>query len=156
MNNHDANRPQRIKIIIITITVAVIVFILGAWLITSAIKSVEKKQAENQTSQQNTKKDENKPSETNNSKNNTNNNAIQNSANNNKTTNTNNTSNANSPAAQYNTNTSGNQNTAVSQKSNMPNTGPEELLPTALLVGVASYLFFKNREFKARAIENKA
>ena len=148
MTNQDANRPQRIKIFIITIVLAVIVFIVGAWLITSAIKSVEKKQSETQNSQQHAQKDENKPSESNNLKNNSSNN-------NQNTTNNKNTSNANSPAAQYNTNAA-NSNTTVAQKSNMPNTGPEELLPTALLVGVASYLFFKNREFKARAAENNA
>ena len=43
MRNQDANRPQRIKIIIIAVIVAILVFIFGAWLITSAIKSVEKK-----------------------------------------------------------------------------------------------------------------
>ena len=42
MTNQDANRPQRIKIIIISIIAAILVFIIGAWLITSAIKSVEK------------------------------------------------------------------------------------------------------------------
>ena len=152
MTNQDANRPQRIKIFIITIVLAVIVFIVGAWLITSAIKSVEKKQSETQNSQQHAQKDENKPSESNNSKNNSNNSSNNNNQN---TTNNKNTSNANSPAAQYNTNAA-NSNTTVAQKSNMPNTGPEELLPTALLVGVASYLFFKNREFKARAAENNA
>ena len=152
MTNQDANRPQRIKIFIITIVLAVIVFIVGAWLITSAIKSVEKKQSETQNSQQHAQKDENKPSESNNSKNNSNNNSSNNNQN---TTNNKNTSNANSPAAQYNTNAA-NSNTTVAQKPNMPNTGPEELLPTALLVGVASYLFFKNREFKARAAENNA
>ena len=152
MTNQDANRPQRIKIFIITIVLAVIVFIVGAWLITSAIKSVEKKQSETQNSQQHAQKDENKPSESNNSKNNSNNNSSNNNQN---TTNNKNISNANSPAAQYNTNAA-NSNTTVAQKSNMPNTGPEELLPTALLVGVASYLFFKNREFKARAAENNA
>ena len=152
MTNQDANRPQRIKIFIITIVLAVIVFIVGAWLITSAIKSVEKKQSETQNSQQHAQKDENKPSESNNSKNNSNNNSSNNNQN---ATNNKNTSNANSPAAQYNTNAA-NSNTTVAQKSNMPNTGPEELFPTALLVGVASYLFFKNREFKARAAENNA
>ena len=41
MRNQDANRPQRIKIIIIAVIVAILVFIFGAWLITSAIKSVD-------------------------------------------------------------------------------------------------------------------
>lgn len=165
MTNQDANRPQRIKIIIISIIAAVLVFIIGAWLITSAIKSVEKKQSETKTSEQPSSKDENKTS-SNEAKNNANtgsnssSNATNgsNSANNtsSKTTDTSNTGTVNSPAAQYNNSAAKNSGTVTSQKSNMPNTGPEELLPTAILIGVASYLFFKNREYKARAVENRA
>ena len=161
MTNQDANRPQRIKIIIISIIAAVIVFIIGAWLITSAIKSVEKKQSETKTSEQSASKDENKTS-SNEAKNNANSSSNttngSNSANNtsSKTTDTSNTGTVNSPAAQYNNSAAKNSGAVVSQKSNMPNTGPEELLPTAILIGAASYLFFKNREYKARAIENRA
>lgn len=165
MTNQDANRPQRIKIIIISIIATILVFIIGAWLITSAIKSVEKKQSETKTSEQSSSKDENKTS-SNEAKNNANtgsnssSNATNgsNSANNtsSKTTDTSNTGTVNSPAAQYNNSAAKNSGTVVSQKSNMPNTGPEELLPTAILIGVASYLFFKNREYKARAVENRA
>ena len=165
MTNQDANRPQRIKIIIISVIAAILVFIIGAWLITSAIKSVEKKQSETKTSEQSSSKDENKTSsnEAKNSANtgsNSSSNATNgsNSANNtsSKTTDTSNTGTVNSPAAQYNNSAAKNSGTVTSQKSNMPNTGPEELLPTAILIGVASYLFFKNREFKARAVENRA
>ena len=165
MTNQDANRPQRIKIIIISIIAAILVFIIGAWLITSAIKSVEKKQSETKTSEQSSSKDENKTS-SNEAKNNANtgsnssSNATNgsNSANNtsSKTTDTSNTGTVNSPAAQYNNSAAKNSGTVTSQKSNMPNTEPEELLPTAILIGVASYLFFKNREYKARAVENRA
>ena len=164
MTNQDANRPQRIKIIIISIIAAILVFIIGAWLITSAIKSVEKKQSETKTSEQSSSKDENKTS-SNEAKNNANtgsnssSNATNgsNSANStNKTTDTTNTGTVNSPAAQYNNSAAKNSGAVASQKSNMPNTGPEELLPTAILIGAASYLFFKNREYKARAVENRA
>ena len=166
MTNQDANRPQRIKIIIISIIAAILVFIIGAWLITSAIKSVEKKQSETKTSEQSASKDENKTS-SNEAKNNANtgsnssSNATSgsNSANNtsSKTADSSNTGTVNSPAAQYNTgSTAKNSGAVASQRSNMPNTGPEELLPTAILIGAASYLFFKNREFKARAVENRA
>lgn len=165
MTNQDANRPQRIKIIIISIIATILVFIIGAWLITSAIKSVEKKQSETKTSEQSASKDENKtsPNEAKNNANtgsNSSSNATNgsNSANNtsSKTTDTSNTGTVNSPAAQYNNSAAKNSGTVTSQKSNMPNTGPEELLPTAILIGVASYLFFKNREYKARAVENRA
>lgn len=165
MTNQDANRPQRIKIIIISIIATILVFIIGAWLITSAIKSVEKKQSETKTSEQSSSKDENKTS-SNEAKNNANtgsnssSNATNgsNSANNtsSKTTDTSNTGTVNSPAAQYNNSAAKNSGTVTSQKSNMPNTGPEELLPTAILIGAASYLFFKNREYKARAVEKRA
>lgn len=164
MTNQDANRPQRIKIITISIIATILVFIIGAWLITSAIKSVEKKQSETKTSEQSSSKDENKTS-SNEAKNNANtgsnssSNATNgsNSANStNKTTDTTNTGTVNSPAAQYNNSAAKNSGAVASQKSNMPNTGPEELLPTAILIGAASYLFFKNREYKARAVENRA
>lgn len=165
MTNQDANRPQRIKIIIISIIAAILVFIIGAWLITSAIKSVEKKHSETNTSEQSASKDENKTS-SNEAKNNANtgsnsssnatsgSNSVNNT--NSKTTDTSNTGTVNSPAAQYNNSAAKNSGAVASQKSNMPNTGPEELLPTAILIGAASYLFFKNREYKARAVENRA
>lgn len=157
MRNQDANRPQRIKIIIITIIAAIIIFIFGAWLITSAIKSVEKKQQA--SSEQNTtaQKDE---------KNTTDNKSTeQSSSNNGKTTgNTSNSVNTGtasnksaagttSPAAQYPV--SQQTNTSNTSATDLPTTGPEDLLPTALLIGVASYLFFKNREIKAKlALQN--
>lgn len=157
MRNQDANRPQRIKIIIITIIAAIIIFIFGAWLITSAIKSVEKKQQA--SSEQNTtaQKDE---------KNTTDNKSTeQSSSNNGKTTgNTSNSANTGtasnksatgttSPAAQYPV--SQQTNTSNTSATDLPTTGPEDLLPTALLIGVASYLFFKNREIKAKlALQN--
>ena len=157
MRNQDANRPQRIKIIIITIIAAIIIFIFGAWLITSAIKSIEKKQQA--SSEQNTtaQKDE---------KNTTDNKSTeQSSSNNGKTTgNTSNPANTGtasnkssagttSPAAQYPV--SQQTNTSNTSATDLPTTGPEDLLPTAILIGVASYLFFKNREIKAKlALQN--
>ena len=157
MRNQDANRPQRIKIIIITIIAAIIIFIFGAWLITSAIKSVEKKQQV--SSEQNTtaQKDE---------KNTTDNKSTEQSSSSNGKT-TGNTSNSTStgtasnkpgasttsPAAQYPV--SQQTNTSNASATDLPTTGPEDLLPTALLIGVASYLFFKNREIKAKlALQN--
>ena len=126
-------------------------------LITSAIKSVEKKQQA--SSEQNTtaQKDE---------KNTTDNKSTeQSSSNNGKTTgNTSNSVNTGtasnksaagttSPAAQYPV--SQQTNTSNTSATDLPTTGPEDLLPTALLIGVASYLFFKNREIKAKlALQN--
>lgn len=157
MRNQDANRPQRIKIIIITIIAAIIIFIFGAWLITSAIKSVEKKQQA--SSEQNTtaQKDEkntadNKTAEQSNSNNGKNNGNTSNSTNTGTASNKPGVS-TTSPAAQYPV--SQQTNTSNTSATDLPTTGPEDLLPTALLIGVASYLFFKNREIKAKlALQN--
>lgn len=156
MRNQDANRPQRIKIIIITIITAIIIFIFGAWLITSAIKSVEKKQQasseQNTTAQKDEKTTDNKTTEQSSSNNGK---ATGNASN---STNTGTTSNkpgvsTTSPAAQYPV--SQQTNTSNTSATDLPTTGPEDLLPTALLIGVASYLFFKNREIKAKlALQN--
>ena len=157
MRNQDANRPQRIKIIIITIIAAIIIFIFGAWLITSAIKSVEKKQQANSEQNTTAQKDEKNTAD--------NKTTEQSSSNNGKTTgNTSNSVNTGtasnksaagttSPAAQYPV--SQQTNTSNTSATDLPTTGPEDLLPTALLIGVASYLFFKNREIKAKlALQN--
>ena len=152
MRNQDANRPQRIKIIIITIIAAIIIFIFGAWLITSAIKSVEKKQQANSEQNTTAQKDEKNTAD--------NKTTEQSSSNNGKATgNTSNSTNTGtasnkpgasttSPAAQYPVNQK--TNTSNTSATDLPTTGPEDLLPTALLIGVASYLFFKNREIKAK------
>lgn len=138
MQGQDANRPQRIKIIIITIIIAIIVFIFGAWLITSAIKTVEKKQASQTTEVAKGNKKDEKPEAENNKTNET----KPVDVNSNKSENQ-----ATSPAAQYNTN-----HQVIDQKTDMPNTGPEDLLPTAILIGLASFLFFKNREIKTKLL----
>lgn len=145
MRNQDANRPQRIKIIIIAVIVAILVFIFGAWLITSAIKSVEKKNQSTQTVEtgKTAKKDEKtitddkKQESTQNT-----------SKNNNSGSNATNGNAANSPATQYSVGQ--HSSTTVVQNTGLPTTGPEDLLPTALLIGIASFLFFKNREIREK------
>jgi len=156
MRNQDANRPQRIKIIIITIIAAGIIFIFGAWLITSAIKSVEKKQQasseQNTTTQKDEKTADNKAAEQSNSSN------SKTTGSSSVSTNTGASSNkpginTTSPASQYPVNQQNN--TSNTSTTDLPTTGPEDLLPTALLIGIASYLFFKNREIKAKlALQN--
>ena len=151
MRNQDANRPQRIKIIVITIIAAILIFIFGAWLITSAIKSVEKKNQNAQTAetskttQKEEKASDDKKQDQNAQSSAKNNNGSSNAATSGTTT--------TSPAAQYPV---AQQNHTVSNKTtDLPTTGPEDLLPTALLIGVASFLFFKNREIKAKlALQN--
>ena len=162
MRNQDANRPQRIKIIIITIIAAIIIFIFGAWLITSAIKSVEKKQQasseQNTTAQKDEKNTADNKATDNKTTEQSNSNNGKATSNTSSSTNTGTTSNkpgvsTTSPAAQYPV--SQQTNTSNTSATDLPTTGPEDLLPTALLIGVASYLFFKNREIKAKlALQN--
>lgn len=146
MRNQDANRPQRIKIIIIAVIVAILVFIFGAWLITSAIKSVEKKNQSTQTVEtgKTAKKDEKNITDDKKQEQSTQNT----SKNNNSDSNATNGSAANSPATQYSVEQ--HNSTTVVQNTGLPTTGPEDLLPTALLIGVASFLFFKNREIREK------
>ena len=151
MRNQDANRPQRIKIIIITIIAAILIFIFGAWLITSAIKSVEKKNQNAQTAetskttQKEEKASDDKKQDQNAQSSAKNNNGGSNAATSGTTT--------ASPAAQYPV---AQQNHTISNKTtDLPTTGPEDLLPTAFLIGLASFLFFKNREIREKlALQN--
>ena len=132
MRNQDANRPQRIKIIIIAVIVAILVFIFGAWLITSAIETgkTAKKDEKNITDDKKQEQSTQNTSKNNSSGSNTNNSA------------------ANSPATQYSVEQ--HNSTTVVQNTGLPTTGPEDLLPTALLIGIASFLFFKNREIREK------
>ena len=152
MRNQDANRPQRIKIIVITIIAAILIFIFGAWLITSAIKSVEKKNQNAQTAEtsKTTQKEEKASSDDKKQDQNTqssakNNNGSSNAATSGATT--------TSPAAQYPV--AQQNHTASNKTTDLPTTGPEDLLPTAFLIGLASFLFFKNREIREKlALQN--
>ena len=150
MRNQDANRPQRIKIIVITIIAAILIFIFGAWLITSAIKSVEKKNQNAQTAetskttQKEEKASDDKKQDQNAQSSAKNNNGSSNAATSGVTT---------SPAAQYPV--AQQNHTASNNTTDLPTTGPEDLLPTALLIGLASFLFFKNREIREKlALQN--
>ena len=151
MRNQDANRPQRIKIIVITIIAAILIFIFGAWLITSAIKSVEKKNQNIQTAetskttQKEEKASDDKKQDQNAQSSAKNNNGGSNAATSGTTT--------TSPAAQYPV--AQQNHTASNKTTDLPTTGPEDLLPTALLIGVASFLFFKNCEIREKlALQN--
>ena len=145
MRNQDANRPQRIKIIVITIIAAILIFIFGAWLITSAIKSVEKKNQNAQTAetskttQKEEKASDDKKQDQNAQSSAKNNNGSSNAATSGVTT---------SPAAQYPV--AQQNHTASNKTTDLPTTGPEDLLPTAFLIGLTSFLFFKNREIREK------
>lgn len=151
MQTNQPNRAKRFRIIVFATIIAFIVVIFGAWIITSAIKSAEKSRQqeiaateeskEEKTNKTETKaenkteaKSEAKSSEKNNNQGQTNKISTTSPADqyqNNKTTTTSNTSNGTTKAA-----------------SDLPSTGPEDLVFTAILAGVAVYLVCLNLNHK--------
>ena len=150
MQTNQPNRAKRFRIIVFATVIAFIVVIFGAWIITSAIKSAEKSRQqeiategskEEKTNKTETKaenkteaKSEAKSSEKTNNQGQTN-----------KISTT-------SPADQYQNNkttaTSNTTNGATKATSDLPSTGPEDLVFTALLAGVAVYLVCLNLNHK--------
>ena len=153
MQTNQPNRAKRFRIIVFATVIAFIVVIFGAWIITSAIKSAEKSRQqeiategskEEKTNKTETKaenkteaKSEAKSSEKTNNQGQTN-----------KISTT-------SPADQYQnsktTATSNTTNGATKATSDLPSTGPEDLVFTALLAGVAVYLICLNLNHKKSA-----
>ena len=153
MQTNQPNRAKRFRIIVFATIIAFIVVIFGAWIITSAIKSTEKSRQqeiategskEEKTNKTETKaenkteaKSEAKSSEKTNNQGQTN-----------KISTT-------SPADQYQNNkttaTSNTTNGATKATSDLPSTGPEDLVFTALLAGVAVYLICLNLNHKKSA-----
>ena len=150
MQTNQPNRAKRFRIIVFATIIAFIVVIFGAWIITSAIKSAEKSRQqeiategskEEKTNKTETKaenkteaKSEAKSSEKTNNQGQTN-----------KISTT-------SPADQYQNNkttaTSNTTNGATKATSDLPSTGPEDLVFTAILAGVAVYLVCLNLNHK--------
>ena len=150
MRTNQPNRAKRFRIIVFATIIAFIVVIFGAWIITSAIKSAEKSRQqeiategpkEEKTNKTETKaenkteaKTEAKSSEKTNNQGQTNKISTTSPADqyqNNKTTTTSNTTNGTTKAA-----------------SDLPSTGPEDLVFTAILAGVAVYLVCLNLSHK--------
>ena len=151
MQTNQPNRAKRFRIIVFATVIAFIVVIFGAWIITSAIKSAEKSRQqeiaateeskEEKTNKTETKaenkteaKTEAKSSEKTGSQGQTNKISTASPADqyqNNKTTTTSNTANGTTKAA-----------------SDLPSTGPEDLVFTAILAGVAVYLVCLNLNHK--------
>ena len=151
MQTNQPNRAKRFRIIVFATIIAFIVVIFGAWIITSAIKSAEKSRQqeiaateeskEEKTNKTETKvenkteaKTEAKSSEKTGSQGQTNKISTTSPADqyqNNKTTTTSNTTNGTTKAA-----------------SDLPSTGPEDLVFTAILAGVAVYLVCLNLSHK--------
>ena len=151
MQTNQPNRAKRFRIIVFATVIAFIVVIFGAWIITSAIKSAEKSRQQEITATEESKEEKTNKTETK-AENKTE--AKTEAKSSEKTNNqgqTNKISTA-SPADQYQNNktttTSNTTNGATKAASDLPSTGPEDLVFTAILAGVAVYLVCLNLNHK--------
>ena len=150
MQTNQPNRAKRFRIIVFATIIAFIVVIFGAWIITSAIKSAEKSRqqeiATEGTKEEKTNKTETKAENKTEAKS-----EAKSSEKTNNQGQTNKISTA-SPADQYQNNktttTSNTTNGTTKAASDLPSTGPEDLVFTALLAGVAVYLVCLNLNHK--------
>lgn len=151
MQTNQPNRAKRFRIIVFATIIAFIVVIFGAWIITSAIKSAEKSRQQEIAATEESKEEKTNKTETK-AENKTE--AKSEAKSSEKTNNqgqTNKISTA-SPADQYQNNkattTSNTTNGATKATSDLPSTGPEDLVFTAILAGVAVYLVCLNLNHK--------
>ena len=150
MQTNQPNRAKRFRIIVFATIIAFIVVIFGAWIITSAIKSAEKSRqqeiATEGSKEEKTNKTETKAENKTEAKS-----EAKSSEKTNNQGQTNKISTA-SPADQYQNNktttTSNTTNGATKAASDLPSTGPEDLVFTAILAGVAVYLVCLNLNHK--------
>ena len=151
MQTNQPNRAKRFRIIVFATIIAFIVVIFGAWIITSAIKSAEKSRqqeiaATEESKEEKTNKTETKAENKTEAKSEA---KSSEKANNQGQTNKTSTT---SPADQYQNNktttTSNTTNGATKAASDLPSTGPEDLVFTAILAGVAVYLVCLNLSHK--------
>lgn len=147
MQTNQPNRAKRFRIIVFATIIAFIVVIFGAWIITSAIKSAEKSRQQEIAATEESKEEKTNKTETK-AENKTE--AKSEAKSSEKTNNqgqTNKISTA-SPADQYQNNktttTSNTTNGTTKAASDLPSTGPEDLVFTAILAGVAVYLVCLN------------
>ena len=153
MQTNQPNRAKRFRIIVFATIIAFIVVIFGAWIITSAIKSAEKSRqqeiATEGSKEEKTNKTETKTENKTEAKS-----EAKSSEKTGSQGQTNKISTA-SPADQYQNNktttTSNTANGATKTASDLPSTGPEDLIFTALLAGVAVYLVCLNLNHKKSA-----
>ena len=155
MQTNQPNRAKRFRIIVFATIIAFIVVIFGAWIITSAIKSAEKSRqqeiaATEESKEEKTNKTETKAENKTEAKSEAKSEAKTSEKTNNQGQ-TNKISTA-SPADQYQNNktttTSNTTNGATKATSDLPSTGPEDLVFTAILAGVAVYLVCLNLNHK--------
>lgn len=147
MQTNQPNRAKRFRIIVFATIIALIVVVFGAWIITSAIKSAEKSRQQEIATTEESKEEKTNKTETK-AENKTE--AKSEAKSSEKTNNqgqTNKISTA-SPADQYQNNktttTSNTANGTTKAASDLPSTGPEDLVFTAILAGVAVYLVCLN------------
>ena len=151
MQTNQPNRAKRFRIIVFATIIAFIVVIFGAWIITSAIKSAEKSRQQEIAATEESKEEKTKKTET---KTENKTEAKSESKSSEKANNQgqNNKISTASPADQYQNNktttTSNTTNGATKATSDLPSTGPEDLVFTAILAGVAVYLVCLNLNHK--------
>ena len=151
MQTNQPNRAKRFRIIVFATIIAFIVVIFGAWIITSAIKSAEKSRQQEIAATEESKEEKTNKTETK-AENKTE--AKSEAKSSEKTNNQGQTNkiSTTSPADQYQNNktttTSNTTNGATKAASDLPSTGPEDLVFTALLAGVAVYLVCLNLNHK--------
>jgi len=146
MQTNQPNRAKRFRIIVFATIIAFIVVIFGAWIITSAIKSAEKSRQQEITATEESKEEKTNKTEAK-SENKTE--AKSEAKSSEKTNNQGQTNkiSTTSPADQYQNNKSTSTSNATSTTkaaSDLPSTGPEDLVFTAILAGVAVYLVCLN------------
>jgi hypothetical protein len=150
MQTNQPNRAKRFRIIVFATIIAFIVVIFGAWIITSAIKSAEKSRQQEITATEESKEEKTNKTEAK-SENKTE--AKSEAKSSEKTNNQGQTNkiSTTSPADQYQNNKSTSTSNATSTTkaaSDLPSTGPEDLVFTAILAGVAVYLVCLNLNHK--------
>lgn len=151
MQTNQPNRAKRFRIIVFATIIALIVVVFGAWIITSAIKSAEKSRQQEIAATEESKEEKTNKTETK-AENKTE--AKTEAKSSEKTNNQgqNNKISTASPADQYQNNktttTSNTTNGATKAASGLPSTGPEDLVFTAILAGVAVYLVCLNLNHK--------
>lgn len=151
MQTNQPNRAKRFRIIVFATIIAFIVVIFGAWIITSAIKSAEKSRQQEIAATEESKEEKTNKTETK-AENKTE--AKSEAKSSEKTNNQGQTNkiSTTSPADQYQNNktttTSNTANGTAKAASDLPSTGPEDLVFTAILAGVAVYLVCLNLNHK--------
>lgn len=154
MQTNQPNRAKRFRIIVFATIIAFIVVIFGAWIITSAIKSAEKSRQQEIAATEESKEEKTNKTETKAENKTEAKSEAKSSEKANNQGQTNKISTA-SPADQYQNNktttTSNTTNGATKATSDLPSTGPEDLVFTALLAGVAVYLVCLNLNHKKSA-----